>query len=66
MLIFGESSRVPVKIYNQAEQIARDADRITKDLLDKEISLRDTQCKIAVLIKEYIKLCKEIGKLTCK
>jgi len=62
MLISGESSRMPASLFAQAEQLARDADRITKDLLDKEISLRDTQCKIAVLIKEYVKLCKEIGR----
>jgi len=63
MLISGESSRVPVRIYNQAEQLARDAGRIPKDLLNNEIPLRDTQHKIAVLMKLYAELYSEIGKI---
>jgi len=56
MLISGESSRIPVRLYAQAEQLARDVGRIPKDLLDKDIPLRDTQHKIAVLMKLYAEI----------
>lgn len=60
-MIFGAKSKVDVSLYNRANGLDQIAQKITKDLFKKGSNEEILQ-QIAIIIKGYAGLGKELGK----